>query len=113
MQADLFSQPTGLEIGHAKAKQAADHAGETWQKKALEAFTAFARKNKSFKTEDVRNANPDIPPPPDKRAWGQVALEARRKQIIVGGGFVRAESKSVHGMVVTLWTSKIYQGDFQ
>jgi len=113
MQTDLFTPPTGLEIGHAKAKQAAEHAGSDWQKTALEAFKAFAKTHKSFKTEDVRNANPDIPPPPDKRAWGQVALDARRKQMIVGGGYVRAESKSVHGMAVTLWLSKIYEGDIQ
>ena len=110
MQADLFTPLTGTEIGHAKAKQAADHAGETWQKTAYDAFLAFAKTHKSFKTEDVRNANPEMPPPPDKRAWGQIVLMAKRNNIIVGGGPVKAENLGVHGMYVTLWISKIYQG---
>lgn len=110
MQHDLFTPLTGTEIGHAKAKQAADHAGETWQQKAYDAFVAFAKTRSAFKTEDVRNANPDIPPPPDPRAWGAISLMAKRNDIVVGGKPVKAENPGVHGMYVTLWTSKIYQG---
>jgi hypothetical protein len=106
---DLFAPLTGLEIGHAKAKIAADHAGEEWKKTAYNAFLAFAKLHDKFKTEDVRNAYPDIPPPPDKRAWGQIALQAKKDNKISSAGFTRAESKSVHGMVVTLWQSKIYE----
>ena len=113
MQHNLFPLLTGTEIGHAKAKQAADHAGEQWQKTAYDAFVAFAKAHKSFKTEDVRNANPEIPPPPDPRAWGHIALEAKRQQKVSGGGYVKAESPTVHGMAVTLWISKIYQGSTQ
>lgn len=113
MQHDLFTPLTGTEIGHAKAKQAAAHAGETWQQKAYDAFVAFAKTRSSFKTEDVRSANPDIPPPPDPRAWGAISLMAKRNDIVVGGKPVKAENPRVHGMYVTLWTSKIYQGQIQ
>lgn len=113
MQHDLFTQPTGTEIGHARAKQAADHAGDKWKRTAYEAFLAFAETHRSFKTEDVRNAHPEIPPPPDKRAWGAIALMARRNQVISSGGPVKAESPMVHGMYVTLWISQIYKGSIQ
>lgn len=113
MQNDLFTPLTGTEIGHAKAKQAAAHAGETWQQKAYDAFVAFAKTRSAFKTEDVRSANPDIPPPPDPRAWGAISLMAKRNDIVVGGKPVKAENPRVHGMYVTLWTSKIYQGQIQ
>jgi hypothetical protein len=113
MQIDLFTPLTGTEIGHAKAKQAADHAGETWQKTAYDAFLAFAKTHNTFKTEDVRNANPDIPPPPDARAWGAIVLKAKRDKTIVAGKLVKAEDRSVHGRYVTLWVSKIYQGLIQ
>jgi len=107
MQHDLFTPPTGLEIGHAKAHQAAEHAGTEWQQMAYRAFLAYARTHKHFTTEEVREANPDLPPPPDKRAWGHIALLAKRNQKVVGASFTRAKSKSVHGMVVTLWASQI------
>jgi len=113
MQIDLFTPLTGTEIGHAKAKQAADHAGETWQKTAYDAFLAFAKTHNTFKTEDVRNANPDLPPPPDARAWGAIVLKAKRNNIVAGDGPVKAENLGVHGMYVTLWKSKIYQGLIQ
>jgi hypothetical protein len=113
MQTDLFTPPTGTEIGHAKAKQAAAHAGESWQKTAYDAFVAFAKTHSAFKTEDVRSANPDIPPPPDPRAWGAISLMAKRNDIVVGGKPVKAENPRVHGMYVTLWTSRIYQGPIQ
>ncbi len=110
MQNDLFTPTTGTEIGHAKAKQAAAHAGEAWQKTAYTAFLAFAKTHGSFKTEDVRNANPEIPPPPDPRAWGAITLAAKRNNIVVSAGPVKAENLGVHGMFVTLWRSKVYEG---
>jgi hypothetical protein len=110
MQRDLFTLPTGLEIGHARAKEAADHAGDEWQRMAYEAFLAYAKTHKHFTTEEVREANLDLPPPPDKRAWGQIALLAKRNQKVIGASFTRAKSRTVHGMVVTLWASQIYEG---
>ena len=98
----------GLALGHASAEIAAAHAGSEWIRIALEAFLNFAKMRHSFTTEQVREAFPDLPLPPDKRAWGQVARLAKSEGIVESIGWVRANSPSVHGMVVTLWRSKVY-----
>jgi hypothetical protein len=98
------AKPPGLELGHAKAQQAADHAGEEWKDLAYSAFTAFAQENRLFTTEDVRKANLDLPLPPDGRAWGQVALRASRAGIVKSVGTRRVESS--HGMFKTLWETQ-------
>jgi hypothetical protein len=96
--------PTGLELGHEAAEQAADHAGEEWKELAYAAFLAFAAKVGTFTTEDARESATDVPEPPDKRAWGQVALRAKRAGIIKSIGYANAKDRAVHGNVVTLWT---------
>ena len=98
---------TGLQIGHAMAKVAADHAGEDWKELAYASFKEFARLNYEFTTEQVREASLHVPPPPDKRAWGFIAKKASKEKIVQALGPVRAESKTVHGMYVTLWRSNI------
>ena len=98
----------GLSIGHDMADKAATHAGLDWKATALEAFKQYATKHESFTTEQVRLSAKNILPPPDTRAWGGIARIAKAKNIISSNGWVRAESKSVHGMVVTHWKSKIY-----
>ena len=99
----------GLAIGHAMADLAANKAGKEWQAEAFYAFKLHAMKHQFFTTEEVRAANPDIPPPPDERAWGSVALRAKRENLVVGSEWVRANSRTVHGMVVTRWHSNIYR----
>lgn len=98
---------TGLEIGHAMAKVAADHAGESWKEVAFESFLQFARMNFEFTTEQVRAASLHVPPPPDSRAWGHIAKKASKDGIVSAVGPVRAESRTVHGMYVTLWRSNV------
>lgn len=97
----------GLSIGHAMAEVAADNAGEFWKEEAFYAFKQYAMTHSHFTTEEVRAANPDMPPPPDDRAWGSIALRAKREGVVVGSGWVRANSRTVHGMVVTMWQSMI------
>ena len=106
---DLFgAKPlTGLELGHAMAKVAADNAGEQWKKMAYESFVEYAKHHSQFTTEQVRSACLHVPPPPDKRAWGAIALKASKNHVVKSAGPVRAESKTVHGMYVTLWESQI------
>jgi len=99
----------GLSLGHTSAEIAADNAGSDWIRIASEAFSNFAKSNHSFTTEQVREAFPDIPPPPDKRAWGQIARLAKSKGVVKSIGWIRANSPTVHGMVVTLWQSKILE----
>jgi hypothetical protein len=98
----------GLALGHASAEIALAHAGSDWTSIALEAFLNFAKKYPSFTTEQVRMAFSDLPPPPDKRAWGGIARLAKSEGIVEPMGWVRANSPTVHGMVVTLWRSKVF-----
>jgi hypothetical protein len=101
-QPDLF---TGLELGHAMAEIAADHAGEDWKDRAYSAFLAFAATKKTFITEEAREAC-DVGEPPDRRAWGAIALRAKREGRIKAIGFANAKDRAVHGNVVTLWETQ-------
>ena len=98
----------GLLLGHKMAEVAGQHAGDKWMSEALDAVRVFALKNKYFTTEQVRFDYPDMLEPPDKRAWGAVVRLAKKQGFIEPAGWVRAESLTVHGMVVTKWESKIY-----
>jgi hypothetical protein len=108
---DLFGgympPPTGLQLGHALAKVAADNAGESWKKLAYETFVQYARMHHEFTTEQVRADSLDVPTPPEPRAWGHIVNMAKRNNIIEFAGITTATSRKVHGMRVTLWRSKI------
>lgn len=101
----------GLAIGHKRANDAAEHAGGEWLELALDAFKNYAINHKQFTTEEVRLAHPNLPEPPDKRAWGAVPRIAKKEGLISAQGWTRANSHTVHGMVVTLWESRIYKGE--
>ena len=101
------TQHTGLQLGHAMAHVAANNAGDEWKDSAFEAFKHYARTHSEFTTEEARLAATEVASPPDIRAWGQIAIRAKREGIVVGIGWVRATSPSVHGMVVTQWRSKL------
>lgn len=101
----------GQAIGHFRAEQAMQNAGMTWAFIAYSNFIEFARSHENFTTEMVRAAYPTMPSPPDSRAWGAIALKARRGGVVESIGWVRAESSKVHGMVVTQWQSKVFQGE--
>lgn len=100
----------GLLFGHQMAELAGEKAGDEWLSMALEAVKTHAKANKYFTTEQVRVSSLEIPEPPDRRAWGHVIRLAKKEGIIESVGWVRAESLTVHGMVVTQWASKIYKG---
>jgi hypothetical protein len=101
---------SGLALGHEAAERAADHAERetpTWKEQAFTDFVNYAKRHSHFTTEQVRAAS-ESPPPPDPRAWGHVALRAKKEKVVVSGEWVRATSKTVHGMVVTQWQSLIF-----
>ena len=102
-----MTEQLALEIGHEMAERAADHAGEEWKEIAFNAFRRHAEKHWEFLTEDVRRANPDLPPPPDTRAWGQVALRAKREGIVRALGYAQTSSKTAHGCPATKWESML------
>lgn len=101
----------GLAIGHKRANEAAEHAGGEWLELAIDAFKNHAINHKQFTTEEVRLAHPNLPEPPDKRAWGAIPRIAKKEGFISAKGWTRANSHTVHGMVVTLWESRIYKGE--
>lgn len=101
----------GLALGHKMAEIAGSNAGEDWVEMAVEAIEDYAHSHEKFTTEQVRAAYPDMPQPPDKRAWGAAVKAARKAGHIEPHGWVRADSRTVHGMVVTMWASKIYRGE--
>jgi hypothetical protein len=103
-----MTEHQGLAIGHAMAEVAAVNAGNEWVAIALDAVRKHAMTNKYFTTEQVRAAYVDLPEPPDRRAWGAVARKAQKEGLIQSHGWVRAQSLTVHGMVVTMWESKVY-----
>jgi hypothetical protein len=94
-----------IEVGLERAKQAADRAGDEWKAAAYQAFVKYAREHKSFTTEEVRKANPELPPAPDQRAWGHIAKAAERGEIVEAAGYKRAQSSN--GRVSVLWQSTL------
>jgi hypothetical protein len=101
-----FGPATPLAIGHAMAEKASDHADkkiEGWSTMAYDAFVYYSKTHPFFTTEDVRDFATEVPPAPDTRAWGAVALKAKRHFIVKAEGWVAAKAKNVHGNAVTLW----------
>jgi hypothetical protein len=101
----------GLALGHRAAEVAADNAGLAWRGTAFDAFVSYAKTHEFFTTEEVRLSHPDLPFPPDTRAWGAIPRQAIKENIIEGAGWVRANDRNVHGRLITKWHSKIYQGE--
>lgn len=104
---DLFEHADARELGHAAAERAAERAGSDWKDAAYAAFVDYARTHASFTTEDVRLAYPDLPPPPDPRAWGSIAQRAKRDAIIIAGEWRAAKDRNVHGRVIMAWRSLV------
>ena len=61
---DLFgAKPlTGLELGHAMAKVAADNAGEQWKKMAYESFVEYAKHHSQLVSGMIGRAGSGDPP---------------------------------------------------
>ena len=98
----------GLKIGVEKAKQAMDHASDEWKKNAYDAFVKHAKTHKTFTTEQVRLSSIDkVGLPPDSRAWGGIALIAKKNSIVVNDGLIHSVDKNKHGIPVTLWKSLV------
>lgn len=92
----------------ALAAQACADAAERrcpgWMEKAYSFFYAFAqvRGDRAFTTEDVRvSAKNVVPPAPDDRAWGSIAMRCKREGVIVACGYKPVESSN--GSPKTLW----------
>jgi hypothetical protein len=92
------------------AQRAADHAEDEnpgWQDAALDYVLKVARlrPDAPFMIEDVREfaEAQGLPPPPDARAWGAVALKAKRAKIIVRDGFGFTTRGPAHAHPRSVW----------
>ena len=106
-QLNLFDPPclTPRELGHVAAVIAADGQGYDWCKMAYDALVQYARQATApFILKDVRDwatGRGLVPPVAEKRAWGAIALRAKRDGVIVCIG--ENEARHVHGSTVALW----------
>jgi len=98
-----FWPNSGRKLGHEGAQRAADHAGAQWQAEAWLAFCTYVVGHKQFTMEAVRLASPQVPSPPDNRAWGVIALRAKRAGMIRRVRFVEAQNPNCHAANIVLW----------
>lgn len=92
--------------GHSAAQSAAEAATRIdpkWMDDAYKAFTTYVRlyADRTFTTEDIRKAATSVSMPADPRAWGAVALKAKRAGLIASVGYTPVESSN--GSPKTLW----------
>lgn len=107
---DFTAARVRRDSGMNRAVEHADRTSPGWQDAALEAFKAYAATHRTFTTEQVRTASPNVPQPPDKRAWGHVARRACKEAIVRKVGMVQAQSPTVHCMYVSLYESQVFAG---
>lgn len=100
----------GFDLAHAGAERAAEHADRAcadWSELALQAFRDHAAVHAQFSTEDVIAAAVKLPPAPDKRAWGQIAMKARRLGICAKSHIGTSKLPHAHARWITIWASNI------
>ncbi|BEV15109.1 hypothetical protein HBDW_18970 [Herbaspirillum sp. DW155] len=109
----MIGAQSGADLARQDAMRAADHADRVcseWTDQALAAFRKYATEHAMFATEDVSTASADVPPPPDKRAWGSVAIKACAAGVCEKAGMGVSKLPHAHHRPITIWMSKIYQG---
>lgn len=104
---------TGRQLAEDGAKQASDHADRViqgWSDRAYAhalTFLATHPDGQNFTTEQIRAyaGTKGLAPPPDSRAWGQVALRLKRAGRIEAVGFTHCKSPRSHASPTTLWAA--------
>lgn len=97
--------------GMQRAEDSAEFSMQHWSDLAFAAVKSHAMANLYFTIEDVRAAFPNVPAPPEPRAWGGVTHRAKLAGVMVYDRHVKAQSVTVHRMDVKQWKSLIFQGD--
>jgi len=107
MEAQLSLNFTGKQLRDRGIKQAIDHAEKVHEnrgEKAYQFLLSYAKNNKEFMTEDVRNASKGIvPEPPSKRAWGGVVVRAKNSGVIQRIDYRNVTNPKAHATPATLW----------
>lgn len=106
---ELLEFFSGQEERDYGIKQAIDHAEEEvpeWKEQALDFLQRFP--GDEFQIEDVRQwaEKHGLPRPPHNRAWGAVALAAKRKGLIVFSGYDTVDNPKAHCAPCGVWRRK-------
>lgn len=95
------------ERGMMAAVEHANRETENWSTRASVMFATYVslHPGETFMTEDVRDWAEAVgmPTPPDRRAWGAVAMAARRAGLIKSLGYAPQKSANAHRAPKTLW----------
>ncbi len=77
-----------------------------WKEEAIKCVKKYP--HNTFKAEDVRvwSYGHGLDKPINCRAWGQVMLEARRRNIIKSVGFMLVDNPKAHKTPATVWKRK-------
>lgn len=104
------TKPDGWDLavdGMNTAAAHADRVSPNWSNEALTHFKMFMLNHgdKPFMTEDVRTyaENLGMEPPPDRRAWGAVAIHAKKLGWVRSLGYAPQKSVNAHKAPKTLW----------
>ncbi len=94
-------------IGAMQAAAAAEAFCPGWNDRAFAAFRRFCSPRGSrFTTAQVRTTSPDVPEPPDGRAWGAVAMRAHESGLVRRVSFVYSATDTAHAAPVSLWEAQ-------
>jgi hypothetical protein len=105
-QRDLFDVPRAKRLRDDGISRAARHAGEQWQARAFDLFKQYALTHDVFMTEDVRawaHARRLIVEPPDRRAWGAVAVRAKKLGVIAFDHIAQQRDPKSHRSPGHVW----------
>jgi hypothetical protein len=113
---DLILVERGIMAGKATAQRSGaierlERGPAGWILLARAHLLVFARHNERFATETVRAyaEKRGLPPPPDPRAWGSVAVKCRRDCIIKADGYAPSTKKCAHSRPTMQWRSMVYR----
>ena len=95
----------GVSLGIQKATMAGNRAGVAWKSAAYAVFVEYAKTHEFFTVEQIRAEATSLSAPPDKRAWGVIAIQAKKNKIVENAGWTRSVEKNKHGIPVALWKS--------
>ena len=103
-------QPNGWDLAVDGMNTAASHADRVvpdWSKEALTHFKMYLLHfgHQPFMTEDVRTyaENMGMEPPPDRRAWGAIAVQAKKLGWVRSLGYAPQKSTNAHRAPKNLW----------
>lgn len=107
-QIDLFAE-SARELRDLGMARVARSSGDDWQDLAMGFLTEWIKhKPGPFFIEDVRHAAEarGIEPPPDRRAWGVVAMRAARAGFIRRVGYGPQKSPNAHMAPKSIWQAR-------